>query len=229
MDVGSKFQNMGVIHTTHPYPPLFIFKRKVGGGGLNQDNLTWSEDTFDSSKSQMKWSIFSTIIGHHAETNKQRKTHTKKTLKISIKPHSFTVLHHLTLILQYGMGERTKWLHGQDPTMFWKHVKAAKSSPHLLMAASHNSDPSFDTSSPSTSLTFSYARFTSWMALASAGSSRASGFTSSASCCCPVIGPVGVTWLMAGGWRTRTITARSCSCWRRNLSRLLWDAQRSVF
>ena len=128
-----------------------------------------------------------------------------------------------------GWGKEQNGYMAKIQLCFGNMLRSQNSSPHLLMAASHNSDPSFDTSSPSTSLTFSYARFTSWMALASAGSSRASGFTSSASCCCPVIGPVGVTWLMAGGWRTRTITARSCSCWRRNLSRLLWDAQRSVF
>ena len=90
---------------------------------------------------------------------------------------------------------------------------------NLLMAASQASEPSFDTSSPSTSLTFSYARFTSWIALASAGSSKASGLASSSSTF--LGGPPGlegVAWLTAGGWRTRTITARSCSCWRRNLN-----------
>ena len=89
---------------------------------------------------------------------------------------------------------------------------------NLLMAASHASEPSFDTSSPSTSLTFSYARFTSCIAFASAGSSSASGLVSSSSTV--LGGPPGLggdAWLTAGGWRTRTMTARSCSCCRRNL------------
>lgn len=113
-----------------PIPTTLYLQEEGGGWGTEsgQFNMIGGHVWFFKITNEMKrkWSIFSTIIGHHAETNKQRKTHTKKTLKISIKPHSFTVLHHLTLILQYGMGERTKWLHGQDPTMFWKHVKVTK-------------------------------------------------------------------------------------------------------
>lgn len=43
-----------------------------------------------------------------------------------------------------------------------KHGQVQVYSTHLLIAASQASEPSLDTSSPSTSFTFSYARFTSW-------------------------------------------------------------------
>lgn len=42
-----------------------------------------------------------------------------------------------------------------------EHGQAQVYSTYLLMAASQESEPSLDTSSPSTSFTFSYARFTS--------------------------------------------------------------------
>lgn len=98
------------------------------------------------------------------------------------------------------------------------------------MAASQASEPSFDTSSPSTSLTFSYARFTSCIALASAGSSSTSGFVSSSSVWGGPPGLGGDAWPTVGGWRTRTMTARSCSCWRRNLKFVInivefWDSK----
>ena len=97
-------------------------------------------------------------------------------------------------------------------------------SSYRRMAASQASVPSLLMSNPSTTLTFSYAKLTSSIALMSAGFIKAnSGLTrgeDSAVVAAPKLSPPSVFWPArwgSDGGRTLPITLQSCSCWRRNL------------
>ena len=70
-----------------PIPTTLYLQEEGGGWGTEsgQFNMIGGHVWFFKITNEMKrkWSIFSTIIGHHAETNKQRKTHTKNTEDIN--------------------------------------------------------------------------------------------------------------------------------------------------
>lgn len=86
--------------------------------------------------------------------NTKTQTFKSNTLNIWV---IFSLLHNTeTALSQYTSRKMTRYT-VQAEYQFIINTKFT----NLLMAASQASEPSFDTSSPSTSLTFSYARFTS--------------------------------------------------------------------